>query len=264
MTEKQQRTKRRRRLPRHDDVAGISLDPETGRAFIVTKDTLLNQLHRDGPKIRRSFDDLSSSHIRDCSELLAIVQTILIRHLSSDNDGFKGTSARLIWYGVRTLIASIEVARCGYRRAYGVLARTVIETIATAIYLILKEAALDQFHTDTLQSTKCITAAKAVFPPLGSYYGMLSKEFVHVGRQHAVFEPSLSYSQDDPSLSFILHSLRANTWMLYVAAELAFHDEVQTPRYWFRVDGQRVAYNPSESERTWMARFLEPDELGES
>jgi hypothetical protein len=48
--------------------------------------------------------------------------------------------------------------------------------------------------------------------------------------------------------------------MLYVATELAFHDEVPSPRYWFRLDGERVAYNPSEEERAWMARFLEPEE----
>jgi hypothetical protein len=177
-----------------------------------------------------------------------------------DDPGFKTTAARLLWYGVRTLMASIETARHGFRRPYGVLARSVIETIATVVFITMNKDALDEFHAGTLQSSKCIGPAKAVFPPLGQFYGMLSNQFVHIGTQHAADISLLPYFNEDEALPFILSTLRANTWMLYVAAELVFHDELPLPRYWFALGGGQVAYNPSETERAWMARFLDPAE----
>jgi hypothetical protein len=78
--------------------------------------------------------------------------------------------------------ASIEVARHGYPRQYGAIARVLIETLATVIVIAVKAGALEVFHSGTLDSTKCITWSKAVLPPLGQYWGMLSNEFVHIGK----------------------------------------------------------------------------------
>jgi hypothetical protein len=237
-------------------VAAIVFDADTGTRFIVTKDTLQNQLHRDGPIIRKSFDKLSAAHVAECSAVLGGAHALIIRNLGRGDTGYKTTAARLIWYALRTYMASIEVARHGYRRPYGVLARSVLETIATVVSIAIHPGTLEKFHAGTLQSTKCITSAKAVFPPLGSYYRMLSEEFVHIGKQHGALE-ELSYSSDDPALPFILGTLRANAWMIYVVAELVFFDNLTQPRYWVPLSGGRLAYAPSESERAWMAEFLQ-------
>lgn len=244
-------------------MASIRVDRETKQIVFTTKDMIKNQLHRDGPKIRRTFDVLARQHISDCSELFGEAAWLIIRHLPRmDDEGYKATVSRLLNSAANTYLASIEVARHGYRRQYGMLARSFIETIATVIVIAIETDALEKFHVGKLDSAKCVGWAKEVVAPLGMYYGMLSKQFVHIGPAHAAFEPVALYSADDEALKFILSSMRGNAWLLYLAAELVLHDEVEPTRYWKPKGGGRVAYQPSQSERRWMSEFLAtPDEM---
>lgn len=217
---------------------------------------IINQLERDGPKIRRSFDKVARSDIIACSDLFGETQGLIVGHLPRLSDGdYKATASRLLNSAASTYLASIEVARHGYRRQYGMLARTFIETIATVIAITIRPGALSEFHAGTLKSTKCVGWAKEALPPLGRYYGMLSEEFVHVGPGHAGFEPISIYAPGEEPLKFILNSMRGGAWLLYLATELLLHDEVAEPRYW-KPAGEGVAYLPSEDERRWMMSFL--------
>lgn len=186
----------------------------------------------------------------------------MLRHLPRlDDDDFKATSARLLSSASNSLVASIEVARHGYRRQYGVLARTFIETLATVVAFAIKENALQQFHEGKLDSNKCVTWAKAALPPIGQYWGMLSREFVHIGKSYSAFEPPLEYTAADEALPFILNSLRGNVCLLHIVAELIFSDETDTPQYWSR-NGQAASFDPTPEVRAWMEVFLKPVELG--
>ncbi len=265
---KQTRTKRTRKkfkVPPRNKVASIRIDHDSKQIVFTTKDMIQNQLNRDGPKIRRSFDAIARNHISACSEVFGEAAGLIVRHLPRLNDNaYKPTASRLLTSASNTYIASIEVARHGYRRQYGMLARSFIEAIATVITISIEPNALDEFHEGKLKSTKCIGKAKRILPPLGMYYGMLSDQFVHIGSTHAAFEPLAVYTPEDEALEFIVSSLRGNVWLLYLTAELVFHDELDEPRYWRQRMGG-VAYDPSEEERTWMAGFLiAPDEMDTS
>lgn len=218
---------------------------------------LINQLRRDGPIIAKSFDKVASSHIDACSEIFGMTSGMIVHHLPSlDDNSFKPTAARLLLTACNAYLASVEVARHGYRRQYGVMARSFIEILATVIVLAIRPTALEEFHAGTLSSTKCIGWAKPVIEPIGMYYGMLSDNFTHIGITHAVLEPLRSFKLDDEALSFITSTMRGNSWLLYVVTELVYHDEISSPRYWFPQGGAAVAYNPSAEERLWMDKFL--------
>lgn len=254
--------RRIRKLPPARDVAAFYLDQENQRFVVTTKTMLINQLHRDGPRIRRSFDELAKEHIRACSELFGQTHGMLMRHLPrQDEQDLKATAARLLASASSTYIASIEVARHGYRRQYGILARTLVETLATVIVLMIQPTALEKFYKGELSSVKCVGWAKAALPPIGSYYGMLSEQFTHVGTTHAILEPTKAYKPDDEAFPFIISSMRGDAWLLFVVTELVYHDELLSPRYWFRQTDEHVAYNPSEEEREWMATFLESQDI---
>lgn len=239
----------------------MAIDEVRGRLVFTTNDMLVNQLHRDGPRICRSFDKYTKNSIAECSPIFGRVQGMLLQHLPRLNDdGFKATSARLLTSASNAYVAGIEVARHGYRRQYGIMARALLETLATVIVLAIRPTALEEFHTGNLRSTKCVGWSKDVLPPIGEYYGMLSNEFAHIGKKHAIFEPPTLYKEDDEALPFIINSIRGDTWLLYVVAELVYYDEFPNARYWFDHRNGAVAYNPSPEERAWMARFLEPVE----
>jgi hypothetical protein len=175
------------------------------------------------------------------------------------------TSARLLHHAGTTFIGAVHLARGGFRRQYMALIRSVIEPIAVVIRLCADPKALANFYAGTMGSTKALNAANKAFPVFGRIYGMLSKEFVHIGENQAAFEPMGDYSKDDEYLKMILTSMKMTAWLMYVATELVFIEFVPRPRYWKIVghheDHTRVEvkYDPSEEERQWQAQFLGRD-----
>ncbi len=136
------------------------------------------------------------------------------------------------------------------------MARNIVETLATILHIAVEPDGLKNFHADKLQSTKSITSAKKVLPPFGQLYGMLSKSFVHINKAHAGLEPIVGYEKDEEPLAFIISTLRANAWLIYVVTELVFHDEILTPRYWRSLGHGAFTYDPSDAERAWQKEFL--------
>lgn len=249
----------RRQIPHPDQIAAINFARDRGQLIVTKKNMLENQIYRDGPIIARSFDAVAKPHIKAASELYAMSAGMLMRHLPGiDDNGFKATASRLLLSASNTITASIEVGRHGFPRQSGVLARTVIETLATVIALTIKADALEQFYAGTLQSNKCVGWAKDVIEPIGHLYGWLSNQFVHIGTNHSSFESPSRYKIDDPSWFFVINSMKLNVWMLHVVCELAFHDEIQEPAYWRVVRAGEVVYQPSEEVRAWADAFLTP------
>lgn len=243
-------------MPRKDNVATVTIDHENGQIVFTTNDMLVNQIHRDGPRVAKSFDRLTKKDIEACSAVYGQVLGLLARHLPRlEDDDFKATVARLLFSAANAFVASIEVARHGYPRQYGAVARVLVETLATVLVLTTKENALEKFHAGKLRSTDCITPSKDILPPLGKYWGMLSNEFVHVGKGHALFEGPKTYAPDSEALKFIVSSIRGNVWLLHVVTELVFSDETETPRYWRR-NGQEAWFDPSPKMRAWTENFF--------
>ena len=127
------------------------------------------------------------------------------------------------------------------------------------IVLAIKKGALEEFHAGTLDSTKCISWSKAALPPLGQYWGMLSNEFVHIGKRHSNFESPSVYTDKDEALSFVISSLWGNVWLLHVVTDLTFSDETHTTRYWRR-NGQEARFELTPEMREWTKTFLASDE----
>lgn len=226
--------------------------------IFVTKDVLVNQISRDGPLIAKSFDRLTKNDIREISAVFADSMGLIFRHTIVDSEEYKPTCARLLSSALSAYMASIEVARHGFRRPYGAVARNVIEALATVLNIAMEFDALKNFHAGRLQSTRSIAFAKKAIPPFGRHYGMLSEHFVHINTAHAGLEPIVSYKEGEEPLAFIISTLRANAWLIYVVAELVFHDEITNPRYWRCLGQGAFAYDPSETERAWQKEFLEP------
>jgi hypothetical protein len=250
----------RRDIPAREDVAAISIDRDNERFILLKKDMLENQLYRDGPRIARSFDKIARPYIKDASNIFAKSQAVILKHLPKlENDGYKATVSRLLAGAANSYIASIEVARHGFKRQFGMISRSLVEALATAIVLAIKPNALEQFHQGTLRSTLCVGWAKEALPPIGLYYGMMN-DFVHIGKLHAYLEIPSLYKPDDEALPFILNGLRSNVWLLYVVSELLYADEVHSPAFWHPA-GEGYAYAPTDAAKAWMDQFLEPVDL---
>jgi hypothetical protein len=247
-------------FPAFENISSISIDHKAKRTVFVTKDVLVNQLLRDGPAIARSFDKLASEDIREISVVIADALSLMYRHVDLSGTDYKATCASLLSSALSTFIASIEVARHGYRRPYGAIARGIVEVLSTVIHIAIEPHALSQFHDGKLKSTKSISVATRVFPPFGPLYGMMSNHFVHINKAHAIFEPTVKYAERDEPFHFIISTLRAHAWLIYVITELAFHEDLAQRRYWKSVAPNQVSYDPSDDEKAWQQKFLVIDE----
>lgn len=249
-------TRDRRKIPRRDNIASVSVDRDNERILFTTNDMLVNQLHRDCPRVAKTFDLRSRKAIADCSAVFGLVIGMLLPHLPRvDEIGFKATAARLLYNAANSCVASIQVARNGYPRQYGAVARMLIEALAIVIVLAIKEGALEDFHSGKLDSNKCVGWSKAVLPPMAKYWGMLSNDFVHIGPAHATFDGPVRYTDNDPSLQFLVNSIKGNIWLLYVVTDLVVSDEANAHRFWRR-KGQEAWFEPSSETQKWTEEFF--------
>ena len=225
------------------------------KLIIVTKDMLVKQLHRDGPLVAKSFDRLTKTDVAECSVVFARAQSKLLRHLPNvDDTNFHATAARLLFSATNSYVASIEVARHGYPRQYGSIARMVVETLATVLAIATEPASLKKFHEGKLNSTKCIPAAKKCLPMIAPLYGMLSNEFVHIGVGHAMLQGPSFYKSEDESLQLIVSMMRGLILLIDMVVDLVFGPEVGSTLYW-RQEGDGWSFDPDPVTRDWIHKF---------
>src|SRR5438046_1854096 len=104
------------RVPKPQDTASVQIDYESKRVIFVKNDVLINQLYRDGPKIRRSFDRLAKRDLEETSALIARSMGLCFKHLTRfEGEDVKAISARLLASSISAFIAGVEVARHGFR-----------------------------------------------------------------------------------------------------------------------------------------------------
>jgi hypothetical protein len=242
-----------------EKIASIRVNEERKLAVAVSKDFLLKQLQRDGPVIAKSFDSHAIVDLTAASELIAYTVDLLVPHYMSkeiDGTSYEATCSQLLGYAVTTFLASVEIARHGYRRQYGATVRGVVEALSTILRISIEPGALEQFHEGKLKSTRSISVATRAFPPLGPLYGLLSNHFVHISAGHARFEPTMEYTPSDSALPFIRANMRGVSLLIYIVAELVLYRHVTKPRYWRPKNGG-LSFEPSDAEKKWMAEYLD-------
>jgi hypothetical protein len=254
-----------RSAPAEGRVRGDALDPQRDVAVAATNDILRKTITRDGPVIGSLFDKFCGAELASIDELFSAAALIVLagfRRAARDESEIHQTLASLLYNAGSGLTAATQLIRLGHTVSVCVVARNVLEIIATVLHIGARPPELKRFLEGDLESSKTISTAKKVLPPFGGMYGLLSNEFVHLGKLYA--EPQLYRpyeSRKDEGLDTALLVLKTNVWLFYVTAELTFYDIVKKPRYWRRASaisaGQAVfAYDPSAAEREWMERFL--------
>jgi hypothetical protein len=85
------------------------------------------------------------SDIHAMSEVIAASMGLMFRHMLFDGETYKPTCATLLSSTITAFLASIEVARHGFRRPYGAMARNIMEGLATILHISVEPEALQNF-----------------------------------------------------------------------------------------------------------------------
>lgn len=238
--------------------ASALIDPVGKKLFIFTDDMLINQLRRDGPKIEVSFDRLCTEDLTELSALFSRANGLFFSGLSAgleEKDELRISCAELLMNAANSLAAAVAILRMGYLLQPGIIIRSLLEAVATVLHLMQHPKDLIAYKNNVLKSPKTIAAAKKALPQYGLLYANFSDNFAHIGQLHKSITPVSEYTEKNDALEVNLSSLRIATWLLYVAAELAFNSLLDLPRYWHPVENG-YKYDPSEDEKKWMSRFL--------
>lgn len=241
----------------------VHFDDLNRRVFVTPNDVFINQLVRDSQRIAASFDRIVGEEVREISctfsDALGVLVPQVFKYINSD-DAIRSTSSRLLLTVSETLVASAHLARAGFKRQYGLLARSTLETLATVLQLCSDLSAISRFHDGKLDSAKAILYAKKIIPELGDMYGWLSKSFVHTSSFHSSLSRLEDYESKDEALNYIIYNLKFNTWFFYVVTELVFLDGVDVPRYWRMGEEQEggtcFTFEANDKERQWMDGYF--------
>lgn len=239
-----------------DQIASITFDQNEKLVLLTTKDMLWKQLNRDNPEIEQSFDSLFKSDVDELSELYGEISGIIINAIRAGNELQKECGILLL-NALSTFMAAVQIFRSGQRLSSLMLIRSIIELLCVVNHLTIKPSDLDKFRKGVLKSTKCVTTAKKVFPPIGELYGQLSNSITHVAQLHRNINPISKYISRDEAVTTNFGYLRVSIWLTYVTSELAFFELVNEHRYWKDYKGKGYSFSPSEDVKLWMNKFLQ-------
>lgn len=249
---------------RHPDTCAVIVDEANNRLIEVRKTVLINQITRDAERIAKSFDELCAGDLEGISEQFALCYALLTSGMlkaARDEDDLRIACGELLSNSLNSLAAATYMLRGGFVLQPGSVIRSCYESLAVVLHLIQFQQDLPSHRSHTFESTRAIGSAKKVFPPFGKMYGMLSKEFTHIGKLHKQLTPIREYTSSYEPLSLNLQFIATGVWMSFVVCELTYLDVVAKPRYWSEVsveppDQVAYCYSPSPIELVWMDTFL--------
>lgn len=232
---------------------------------VATRNLLQNLVGRDINPVCASFDQHYGGLLRPIDELFS--DTAFLLFTTTRFDGNIREDYESILYGLlNNALAALGSAtillRSGFNKQSLVLTRQAIEIASTVIHICGDDTrkALNDFRENKYVSTKSVSRAKSAIPIIGELWGYLSKTYVHITSMYGSAQALRPYKPDQETVTEVIDCLRMSTWIVYVAAEIAFPFSLDENRYWKPVDvhGRRaLLYDPSEMERQWAANYLD-------
>ncbi len=138
--------------------------------LVETNDILRKTISLDGPRIGSSFDRLCETELTSIDELFSAAAFIILAGFKrAVDEEFQAhqTMASLLYNAGSGLAAATQLIRLGHTFSVCVVARNVLEMIATVLHLGIRPSDLERFLKGDFESSKAISSAKKVLPPFG-------------------------------------------------------------------------------------------------
>lgn len=245
---------------------------------MITKETILKQLHSTSSDIAKEFDNSYQEEISNIASELAISYQALydiinIKDQSKISDA-DFQSALLFWTALNTYLAATELFRRGYSKEPQMLIRNVIETFSAAfdIHLNPQKLAILRHKPKDFDSKQSIKIAKQIHPIVSQMWGMLSGAFSHVSVFHTV-----PYASKEASLCIgglfeskeqkavilgILPPLQLTLDIMNSILESTFIKHIPNPRFWQQApDNTYIYIMPKENMERGQKMIKKMEEL---
>jgi hypothetical protein len=219
---------------------------------------LMNRVDREARVVAASFDPICREAVEHLETMY--IQVAALIHVGLENSKnpeqeLPHTCTILLWNALKSLSAAFSLLRTGWRLQPYQCLRNGMEAISVVTHLIEYPHDLQKLKDGDLKSTKTISSARAAIPSIGTLYGMLSDDFVHVGKPFLYVQKGNVYTDTEGEMWQCLASIAFFSLMLYTVAERLCYKWVSEPKCWRRIDSVKFALKSSDEMRRWRSEF---------
>jgi hypothetical protein len=247
-----------------------SVRQEHAQFVVFSESMLMNRVEREARDIAHSFDAISGEAVAHLELMYGRVAALLyvgLERAKASGDDVRHTCAIVLTNALKSLTAAFMLLRTGWRLQPYLCLRNGMEATSVVIHLLQQPNDLERFKDGRLGSPKMLKSAKEAIPPIGHMYGILSEEFVHVGKPFRHVQKGNVYTESEWEMWQSLGSISGFAFMLYLVTELTFIDDVAEPQCWARVTPGGYIQQWSVEIKTWREAFVRiygPHHRGES
>jgi hypothetical protein len=143
---------------------------------------LMNRVEREARVIAESFDNIASEAVTHLENMYSRAGILVYSAHQVPIDEPHKTFVTVLTNALKSLTAAFALLRTGWRLQPYLCLRNGMEATSVVIHLIAHPDDLQKFKDGKLDVPKTLKTAKAAIPPIGRLYGILTEQFVHVGK----------------------------------------------------------------------------------
>ena len=220
---------------------------------------LMNRVSREAGVVAASFDPMcreAVEHLEIMYRQVANLIVIAFQNSKSPEQELPHACAILLSNALKSLTAAFSLLRTGWRLQPYQCLRNGIEVVSVVIHLLRNPRDLQKFKDGDLESPKTIASAKDVIPAIGKLWGMLSNDFVHVGKPFHYVQDGNIYSDAEWEMWQCLAGIAYFSLTLYIVAELLSYPWISEPKCWRQTDSVNFKPEWSDEMRGWRNEFV--------
>lgn len=217
---------------------------------------LMNRVEREARVTADSFDAIAGAAVAHLEQMYSRSAIILHSVYQLPIDEPHKTYVAVLTNALKSLSAALALLRMGWRlQPYSCL-RNGIEATSVIIHLVAHPNDLQKFKAGKLDVPKTLKAAKTAIPSIGKLYGMLTEEFVHVGKPFWHLQKGNIYSDSEWQMWQCLAAIAFFALIIFIVSELALYELVPERHCWKRQGDGSFKQIWSMEVKQWREEFV--------
>lgn len=220
---------------------------------------LMNRVDREGRIVAESFDRLTREAVEHLESMYRRIGAVLylgLNRAKSEGDDHRQACSIILTNALKSLTAAFALLRTGWRLQPYLCLRNALETVSVAVHLMKHPDDLAKLRAGTLDTPKTVSTAKQAVPHIGRLYGVISNEFVHIGKPFLHIQQGNTYTLAEWQMWQCLAAISGQALITYIAAELLFFESLSEHHCWsVVVPGAYRTHWSSEMEQ-WREHFV--------
>lgn len=226
------------------------------KIVIYSGPMLMNRVDREARVTAESFDSIAGKAIAHLEQMYSRCAILLHSVQQTPLEEPNKTYAAVLTNALKSLTAAFALLRTGWRLQPYSCVRNGMEATSVVVHLVAHPSDLQKFKDGKLDVPKTLKAAKIAVPPIGKLYGMLSEEFVHVGKPFWHPQKGNVYAASEWEMWQCLASISFFSFTVFIVSELALHSLISEHHCWVAQSDGNLKQTWSPEIQQWREKFV--------